>query len=43
MIQYRRFALDLQRYADQCLTDDDITAAQVLDDSDMYLKSMDPP
>ena len=29
MIQYRRFALDLQRYADQCLTDDDITAAQV--------------
>ena len=30
MIQYRRFALDLQRYADQCLTDDDITAAQVL-------------
>ena len=30
MIQYRRFALDMQRYADQCLTDDDITAAQVL-------------
>eukprot|EP00900_Chrysochromulina_parva_P001909 jgi/Chrpa1/11719/Chrysochromulina_OHIO_Genome00019773-RA len=30
MIQYKRFALDLQRYADQVLTDDDITKAQEL-------------
>jgi len=30
MIQYKRFALDLQRYADQVLTDDDVTKAQEL-------------
>jgi hypothetical protein len=30
MIQYRRFALEMQRYADQELTDDDITKAQEL-------------
>jgi len=30
MIQYRRFALDLQKYADKFLTDDDITKAQEL-------------
>ena len=30
MIQYKRFALDLQHYADQVLTDDDITKAQEL-------------
>uniref|UniRef100_A0A7S2IQN0 Uncharacterized protein n=1 Tax=Haptolina brevifila TaxID=156173 RepID=A0A7S2IQN0_9EUKA len=30
MIQYRRFALDLQKYADNFLTDDDITKAQEL-------------